>query len=319
MKIQFRILGLVCITCALLLVQPLQAQVTGEQNIIYQNSFTTNPGWQTNNPSSNYWDPNKAMYHYSIEPSTGNYAYVTVDYDRGPFTLEYDLLPEKTDEAATFRLGFGSKEMDRSKNTIVLSEFTNGKNGKLMYLRVITPGSKLVSVASGQGEGDTPCYGGYKDGKPDCGPTVRFEDNKTYHVALKYDQAQKQVSMAVSEKNTGRQIWSYYVNTWEDLAGMNRIFLGSVGDYGIMGRYASGYIDNVKLYTESTVTATPTGVTSLQTTVPVTYTTRPTPRPTTMLPTPTPTPTSPPSPLFTLAALGVAGAVFCFKKIRPRP
>lgn len=289
----------------LLIIQPLQAQMVGEQNIIYQTTFITNPGWQTNNPSLDYWDPNKGMYHYGIEAGTGGYAFVTVDYDRGPFTLEYDWMPLKTDDTATFRFGLGSKEMDRSGKTIAISEFSNGKYGKLMYLRVITPNSKLVSVASGQGDELTPSYGG---------PTVRFEDNQTYHVILNYDDELNTVNMQVSDKNTGRQIWSYYVNFYGSLSGMDRLFLGSIGDYGMMNKVAEGYIDNVKLYTKSSVTITPTTVNTIPTIVSVTLTKRPTPKLTTETPTPTPTPTSPSSPMFILIAIGITCAVFYSSK-----
>ena len=80
----------------------------------------------------------------------------------------------------------------------------------------------------------------------------------------------------------------------------------------MMGRYATGYIDNVKLSTESAVTTTPTNVASLPTTARVTSTTRQTPKPTTPLPAATPTPASPPSPLFTLAALGITACALSY-------
>ncbi|WAC04617.1 MAG: hypothetical protein OS112_09155 [Methanoregula sp.] len=300
--------GILFIACICLLVQPLQAQT--EQTVIYQNSFATSPGWQTNNPSSDYWVPDKGLYHYSIEASTGNYAYTDVDFSDGPFTLEYDWMPISTDETATFRLGFAGKEMNRNKGPLVLSEFKNGKNGRLMYLRVITQSSKLLTVASGQGDEDTPCYGGMKLGQSNCGPMVRFEDNKTYHVVLNYNDLDQQVTMSVSEKTTGRQIWSYYLSTVDSLRGMNRIFLGSVGDYGsMMGRYATGYIDNVKLSTETTVVTTPTVATSPPITPRVTITTRPTTKPTTAVPAQTTTPESPVSPLILFAAPCIAACV----------
>ena len=73
--------------------------------VIYQTSFTTDPHWLTNNPSTNYWDPNLGMYHFSNEPSTGGYAYIPVDYERGSFTFEYDLILTRIDDGATFRFG----------------------------------------------------------------------------------------------------------------------------------------------------------------------------------------------------------------------
>jgi hypothetical protein len=202
---------------------------------------------------------------------------------------------------------------------VVLSEFTNGKNGNLMYLRVITPGNKFTSVASGQGEESTPCYGGLVKGVPDCGPIVRFENNRTYHVVLTYDDSDKQVSMAVSDKSLGRQVWGYFVKINDLLSGMKRIYLGSVGDNrDITNRYAEGYIDNVKLYTNEispagTPEPTVASPTRVQTTV-TARTTKPTVKPT--LAEPTETPSSPLSLWLIIAALGLLGIASAVRKNR---
>ena len=35
------------------------ADTDANQKVIYQETFSSDPHWQTNNPSSDYWDPNK--------------------------------------------------------------------------------------------------------------------------------------------------------------------------------------------------------------------------------------------------------------------
>ena len=92
MKIRKYLISLIIAVFLLGVIPPLQALSDDNTvNVIYQTSFTSDPNWLTNNPSTNYWDPNKGMYHFSIEPSTGGYAYTPVDYERGSFTLEYDV------------------------------------------------------------------------------------------------------------------------------------------------------------------------------------------------------------------------------------
>ncbi len=71
---------------------------------------------------------------------------------------------------------------------------------------------------------------------------------------------------------------------------MNRIYLGSVGDYGQMFKYAIGEIDNVRLYAPAPVTETPTIAISSSTTSPPLYTPHPTTRKPTTVPTTSPTP-----------------------------
>jgi len=127
-------------------VQPIQAQSSDDQTTIYQTSFASDPHWVTNNPSTNYWDPNMGMYSFSIEPSTGGYSYIPVAFDSGSFTLEYDVILTRIDEGATFRMGLSGAEMDPSKGPNVLSEFTNAKYGQIMWLHMVTPGNKLVEM-----------------------------------------------------------------------------------------------------------------------------------------------------------------------------
>jgi hypothetical protein len=73
-------LSLLIVACLLVTVLPVQAQ-TDDQNgkVVYLNTFSSDPHWTTNSPSSDYWDPSMGMYHFSLEPSTGNYAYTKVD------------------------------------------------------------------------------------------------------------------------------------------------------------------------------------------------------------------------------------------------
>jgi hypothetical protein len=243
------------------------------------------------------------MYHFSLEPSTGGYAYTLVDYEGGSFTLDYDLILTKVDEGATFRFGLSGSEMDPSKSPNVLSMFTNGKYGQILWLHLVTPGSKLMEVNSQQAavEMGPTAYNG---------PTVKYELNKTYHVTVKYEKIQKILSMTVSEKITGKEIWSYFLKTSEDLNGMNRIYMGSKGDYGMMNIYALGYIDNVRLTTPAAVTTTPAEVTQ-GTIVTTTPTKIPTAKQTIIVPTPYPTDTaeSPSAGILAIAALGIAGVV----------
>ena len=305
MKIQKNLKYLIIVACLLAFIPSLQALSDDSAvNVIYQTSFSSDPHWITNNPKTNYWDPNKEMYHFSVEPSTGGYAYTPVDYERGSFTLDYDLFLTQVDEGATFRFGLSGTEMDPSKAPNVLSVFDNGKYGMIMWLHVVTPGSKLLEVNSqhAANEMGSTAYNG---------PTVKYELNKTYHVTVKYEDDRKIVTMSVSEKVTGKNIWSYYINTNENLNGMNRLYVGSKGDYGMMNIYALGYIDNVRLTIPADVTPTPTEIT--QGTTVTTYPTRiPTTRQTVTIPTPYPTNTqkSPSAGILAIGAIGIVAVMY---------
>ncbi len=217
---------------------------------IYQTNFSVNPMWTTNNPNRYYWDAGRQMYHYHVEGGTGGYAFVPVGYDNGPVTLEYDVLPVRTDKDTAFRFGLGTRDMDISKGTIMLSEFSNRQYGRLMDLRVITGNNNLLEITS--------LSQSYCDDRPDCA-TKHFEENRTYHVVLRFDADLTIADMKVYDKTGPNEtfLWGSHVTVGRDLAGMTRLFISSIGDYGSFGSYAEGYIDNVELYHPIEVTRTP--------------------------------------------------------------
>ncbi|HNX17705.1 MAG TPA: hypothetical protein PKM50_05175 [Methanoregula sp.] len=299
-------LSLMLVAALVFLTCPILAE-TGTQKVLYETTFSTNPQWTTNNPSGDYWDSLKEMYHFSIEPSTGNYAYAPeFNYERGSFTLEYDVILEQVDEGASFRLGFSGKDMNRNKGPNVVTEFTNAKYGQIMWLHIITPSSKLEDVNS-----DTSSY---------QGPSVKYALNTTYHVKVDYNADSEIVTETVTEKATGIQVWSYYLALQDTLKDMKRIYIGSVGDYGQTSKYATGWIDNVRL---TVITAAePTTLSTQSTSTPMpTYSKRPVTTATkTVVYThiPTTTPKSPVSVITPIAAIGIIGACMVVMAMRNR-
>jgi hypothetical protein len=302
-------LNLLVVACLVILVLPVQAEVADSSpaKVIYQTAFSSDPRWLTNSPSSDYWDPATGRYHFSIEPSTGNYAYTTIETMDGSFTFEYDVVLDRIDEGATFRLGLTGNEMDFNKGPNCFSMFTNGKHGQIMWLHLVTTGSKQMQVNSQTDDQLTSGSYAYK------GPTVRYELNRTYHVTVNYDEETTTLTMRVSDKASGREIWAYFLKTVESLRGMNHIYLGSRGDYGPMYTYARGYIDNLRL-TQPGPAITPVQTVSVpDTATPLITTKKPT-----VLPThyPTDTPQSPPGALTAVLALGISGTLAALIRLK---
>lgn len=266
------------------------------QEIIYSEDFSADPGWTTNSPSRYYWDSTNGVYHYRVEPGSGSYSYHEVPYEDTSFTLEYDVTPKVTMTDTAFRFGLGEKTMNYEKGPCVVTMFLNDKHGNMMDLRVITPQSHMFEYNSWAYS-----YGG-ENAKY---PTVTFENNKTYHVRVNYDQAQQTVAISVTQQPSGSQVWSTFINTNADMHDMTRVYITAVGDFSGGMNYAEGTIDNVVL--QVPVTATPTQ--TVATTIPMASVTPATKKPTTVATT-VPTPTkSPVSPLTAIAGLGAAALV----------
>jgi hypothetical protein len=286
---------MIMLTVAIIILMcPIQAD-TGTQAVLYQSTFTTDPHWTTNNPSTDYWDPSAEQYHFGIQPSTGNYAYSPpINYVNGSFTLEYDINLTEVDPGATFRLGFTGTDMNFNKGPNVITAFTNSKYGLIMVLHSVTESAIQEEVTS-----DMSSY---------PGPTVTYDLNTTYHVKVDYNADTDVVTETVTNKETGGQDWSYFITIPRSLKNMNRIYIGNVGDYGTMGLFAVGWIDNVRLMAAipaTSTTPTPQPITPLPT-----YTPHPTTKTTTPVvftPIPTTTKKSPSSGMVAIAALGIIG------------
>ncbi len=242
-----------------LLTSPLYAAEV-EKVYFYRNDFSQDPGWDTNNPSRYYWDPDMKMYHYQVEGGTGGYSYTPVNFTGESFVLEYDVLPVATGDGSAFRFGTTSDDtMDINKGALVLSEFFS-RSKLMMGLRTITQNGNLFEVTSEH------------DSYP--GETVTFQDNITYHVMITYSRELMTTDMKVIERQNSSRVWGYYLEIKKELEPMKRLMISSVGDY-TSGNSAIGYIDNVELYTlrqvETTVpTIAPTTPPTITATVPVT-------------------------------------------------
>jgi hypothetical protein len=241
------------------LVSPLYAAQV-ERVYFYKTDFSSDPAWDTNNPSRYFWDPALKMYHYQVEGGTGGYSYKTVNLTGESFVLEYDILPVATEDGSAFRFGTSSDAMmDINKGALMLSEFFS-QSRLMMGLRTITQNGNLFEVTSEH------------DSYP--GETVTFRDNTTYHVTVTYNRELMTTDMKVIEKQNSSRVWGYYLEIKRELEPMNRLMISSVGDYNT-GNSAFGYIDNVELYTlrpiETTIpTSVPTTLPTISTTAPVT-------------------------------------------------
>jgi hypothetical protein len=303
MSLRTLCLTLLVVACLLVPVLPVQAESDGSSSVkvIYQTPFSSDPRWTTNSPSSDYWDPSTGMYNFTIAPGRNNYAYITIENMDCPFTFQYDVILNRIDDGAVFRFGLTGAEMDFNKGPNVISMFSNGKHENIMSLHVVTIGSKQMEVNSQSDDELTSGTIAYK------GPTVRFGLNQTYHVLTTCDDKTNMITMRVSEKTSGKEIWSYFIKTVESIRNMNRIYFGSIGDYRADNVYASGSIDNVRLTQPGPAVTPEQTFVSPETSVPPVTTKIPATRPTVPTPLPTDTPQSPPGALLTVLALGLIG------------
>ena len=301
-KIRRYVLLLVLVLCAGTVLPSMAAQVI-EKMTLYQSDFSQNPDWTTNSPTRYYWDPTLQMYHFKTEGGTNGYSFYPVQYDGQSFTLDYDVIIASSGVNSAFRFGLISSEMDFSRGTNILSCFENGKYGPIMSLRVIDQSNMLREATS--------YYTSYCGQVPGC-DTVPFQENTTYHVTVKYNKELQNADIKVTEKETGKLVWGYFVSVGRDLYFMDRLAITTKGDYAF-GPFSEGYIDNVELIALNLVEVAPATPVPEETTP---HATAP-PTAATTIATMTPTPTASPLPVpICIAAAGIPALLVLFHRRR---
>ncbi|HMA05161.1 MAG TPA: hypothetical protein VKO45_04460 [Methanomicrobiales archaeon] len=208
----------------------------------YSTDFSTDPGWSTNNPATNYWDKDLREWHYLMRDGSGAYVNVKVPYHGESFTLAYDILPERTDYQASVKFGLGDNDQVSVERLTIFTEFENSPYGRLIWIRSIDGQNQRREASS--------YYLSYG------GPTVQFTDGVWYHVVMDYRLETRSLTISVTRRNDSQPVWHYSLDSLSVFPTMNRIYMSKIGDNANPNAIAEGYIDNVVfslVYPEATL------------------------------------------------------------------
>jgi hypothetical protein len=210
----------------------LPARAAPSQEVpVYSTDFSTDPGWSTNNPATNYWDAGKGMFHYLMRDGSGTYVYREVPYGGEAFTLSFDILPERTDFQARVKFGLGDGDQVTVERLTMFTELEHGEYGRIFWIRSIDLQNQRREASS--------YFLSY------YGPTVEFEDGVWYHMVMDYSPGTRSLSLSVYRRNDSRPVWHYTLDNVADFPTMDRISMSKIGDSRNPNAIAEGYIDNV--------------------------------------------------------------------------
>jgi hypothetical protein len=213
-----------------ILTLPAPAFGAGE-TLVYSTDLSTDPGWSTNNPATNYYDAEKGMFHYLMRDGSGAYVNVRIPYHGESFTLAFDILPERTDFQSSVKFGLGDDDQVTVQRLTMFAEFQNSPYGRLIWIRSIDLSNQRREASS--------YYLSYG------GPTVQFTDGTWYHVAMDYRVDTRSLTLSVTRRNDSLPVWHYTLDTVSIFPTMNRIYMSKIGDSTNPNAIAEGYIDNV--------------------------------------------------------------------------
>jgi hypothetical protein len=213
-----------------ILILPAPAYGAGE-SLVYSTDFSTDPGWSTNNPATNYYDAEKGMFHYLMRDGSGAYVNLRVPYHGESFSLSFDILPERTDFQSSVKFGLGDDDQVTVRRLTMFVEFQNSPYGRLIWIRSIDLDNQRREASS--------YYLSYG------GPTVQFTDGTWYHVVMDYRVDLRSLTLSVTRRNDSQPVWHYTVDKVSIFPTMNRIYMSKIGDSTNPNAIAEGSIDNV--------------------------------------------------------------------------
>jgi len=201
--------------------------------VIYEERFSADPGFQTNNPMTNHWDKNAGTFHYLLRDASHAYVYKTVDYKAGSFRLEFDFHQIRSDQDSNFRFGLGDTDMYPDEGTTVYLELDNGELGPVFWLRALDQNDHRIEVSSKMDS-----YGA---------KTVYFSENVTYHATNDYNRDFRTLAVQVVYAADRAYVWGTTLTDVGIYTNMNRVYFTTLNDVESAQSVAEGWIDNVQL------------------------------------------------------------------------
>jgi hypothetical protein len=272
--------------------------------LVYEERFSADPGFQTNNPMTNHWDQKNGTFHFLLRDASGAYVYKTVPLRAGSFRLEFDFRLARSDPESNFRFGLGDTDMYPDEGTTIYLELENGEFGPIFWLRALDQNAHRLELSS-----QMDSYGGAR--------SVHFSENVTYHALIDYNRDFRTISLQVINADDRSYVWGATLVKVGIYTNMDRIYFTTLNDVESAQSIAEGWIDNIQLTSYENVPDTvaynsmvPTLVTPEQTPL-ATYT-----QLEMLVPGAAHTPPKTPLSLFTVIAAVCAAGVLCVFAIR---
>lgn len=196
---------------------------------VYETDFSSDPGWVTNDPSNQYWDPAWEAYHHKMWDAGNQYAYIEVPFLAGrSYKLGFDIFVTQCDWGGNLRFGLGDGDMDTYSPVTWWVGYHNVDQGSTAYLTY------------SDDQGGSGCH---------SGQPAPFVLSEWYHNTAIYDAQSGTLSLTVTRVSDGSLVGTPLLSGVGGFAGINRLYMSSIGDDYAPGRTGEGYIDNVQLST----------------------------------------------------------------------
>jgi hypothetical protein len=206
----------------------------GQVTPVYQEDFSSDPGWTTNNATNYHWDSVTETYYARQVDGSDEFAYRLLPELNvaGDWRVEYDIKPGSNSSAGNRRLSLTSSDMLVGTMTwgmpFVTVDFNNVGNQIQLLWNDSEGNHSYIHVA----------------------PNGAFSEDVWYNTFFEWDSTTGTLSAGVTERDTGQLLGEDSVTGLGSFDGIDRIAMSTLGDS--LGGEAQGYFDNIVVLPEPT-------------------------------------------------------------------
>ena len=245
----------------------IQSMTAAETQVIYENTFDTDPNWITDQPENFYWDEaEKALFartyngNEDYTPNRFFYTKTTLDPTKS-FTLTWDFKPMGTQSYTQIPFGLYADDLTMKNRTYIYLP-------RIISRSTLNTAYGLIRSTSFYYSTDIITENAYNHGGSGYGGSGELVYGTWYTWTMQYDAERSKVVREIHERDTGIQIRSGEYDVDGD------IFREEMKNLGISmyptgahptqiwshhpDRYFEAYIDNVRLTGTHDATAVPT-------------------------------------------------------------
>jgi len=204
--------------------------ISQKYGMIYSTDFSSDPEWETTDPSRYYWDQYAETYHLEMVDNSDDFARQGVELTYNSFVMSFDLLIEDVDWAGDLNIGLFSNSMKGYDDPDQMVAFAIGVGdlGKGIGLNVVDRREEMKIDSR---------Y-----------PTNSWDYNVWYHVCIRYNREMGSVLMTLTRITDGMEMINLSVNGLVGFSDLQWFGASKVGDYYAPGATASGVIDNIFIF-----------------------------------------------------------------------
>ncbi|MBC8469253.1 MAG: hypothetical protein H8D56_07255 [Planctomycetes bacterium] len=213
---------------SLIILTPVNASWT----TVYQEDFSSDPGWTTNDPDHYFWDILPQAYYQKSIDASHEYSYKMLPSLQAGmrWRLEYDLFPAKFDWASDARLSFADSDLITWDGAginpqYITVNFAKVDPGYIPYIKWVTSEGNI-------------------GGKEYL--SHPFTPGIWYDILLDYDPATGNLYTLMKERDTATLLLEdTLLVTGTFTSGIDRLAMSTIGDDYAPGATGISYIDNI--------------------------------------------------------------------------